>query len=345
MRIALLSDPGLVNSNYRSYQPIAALSRRGHEVRFNRTGETIEPAMVFDAEVVHIHRLTMPQLRELARQAHARGIGIVWDNDDDVAALPRSNPNYARLGARGRRELVTGVAEMVRIADVVTTPSALLAERYRELGARDVRALENYVPREFLGAARLKHDGVVIACLAGLEHQPDYQALGIGEVLRALMERHADVRVLSIGVGHELPADRCEHIPLADFLDLARILARADIGIAPLVDTAWNRARSNVKLKEYAAGGLCWLASPVGPYLGMGEAQGGRLVADDDWEAALERLIVNARERRKLSKRAVKWVKGEGIERHAHRWEQALRDAAARAQAEPVSRERAPALR
>ena len=40
-----------------------------------------------------------------------------------------------------------------------------------------------------------------------------------------------------------------------------------------------NRARSNIKLKEYAAAGACWLASPIGPYVGLGEKQGGRLVA------------------------------------------------------------------
>src|SRR5262249_2899278 len=133
------------------------------------------------------------------------------------------------------------------------------------------------------------------------------------------------------------PPDRYEHIPLVGFLKLAEVLSSADIGIAPLVDIPWNRGRSNVKLKEYASGGLPWLASPVGPYLGMGEQQGGRLVPDDGWHEAIERLIANGRERRKLAKRAAKWVKGEGIEQHAHRWEQTLNDAIviARDQASP----------
>jgi len=65
----------------------------------------------------------------------------------------------------------------------------------------------------------------------------------------------------------------------------------------------------------------------------MGEEQGGRLIPNDGWHEALERLIANKRDRRKLGKRAAKWAKGEGIEQHAQLWEQALRDAVERARA------------
>jgi len=332
VRIGLLSDPELVNSNYRAYQPLGAVARRGgHEVHRNFAARPLAPALLLRCDAVHVHRMADAETRALCRRLREAGVGIVWDNDDDVAALPRSNPHYRRLGAAGRREMVAGIGEMVRIADVITTPSAILADRYRELGAADVRVLENHLPREFQGVGRIPHDGVVIACLAGLEHQLDYQQLGLRETLVRLLDAHPDVRVLTIGSGLDLPKDRREHISLVGFLDLVRTLARADIGIAPLADNGWNRARSNVKLKEYAAAGLAWLASPVGPYAGMGENHGGRLVPDDGWHDALGHLIVNARERRKLAKRGAKWVKGEGIDRHAAAWEAALRDASERA--------------
>jgi glycosyltransferase involved in cell wall biosynthesis len=191
--------------------------------------------------------------------------------------------------------------------------------------------LENGLPREFLGVKPVAHDGVVIACLAGLEHRLDYEQLGLRDTLARLLDARPDVRLLTIGHGLGLAPERTEHIPLAGFLDLVRTLARADVGIAPLVDIAWNRARSNVKLKEYAAAGLAWLASPVGPYAGMGERQGGRLVPDDGWHDALDQLVTDARARRKLAKRGAKWVKGEGVDAHAVEWEAALRDAVERA--------------
>ena len=61
-----------------------------------------------------------------------------------------------------------------------------------------------------------------------------------------------------------------------------------DIAVAPLSDIPFNRVRSDVKLKEYAACGVPWLASPIGPHAGHGEAHGGLLVPDDGWFEALD---------------------------------------------------------
>jgi hypothetical protein len=334
VRIGLLSDAELVNSVYRSYEPLEAVVRRGrHELIHNSRDRALSLEQLLRCDVVHIHRDWSPNTVTAVQRLHEAGVGIVWDNDDDILALPRWNPHYRRYGPAGRREIATGVRTMVRLADVVTTPSAVLAEQYREHGAHEVRVLENYLPAVFMRAPRHKHEGVAIATLASLEHQVDYERLRIGEVLRALLDAHPDLTVINVGLGLGLPADRCRHVKGAPFEDLVDIVSHADIGIAPLADIPWNRARSNIKLKEYTAGGLAWLASPVGPYLGMGEQQGGRLVADDGWHAAIEQLVVDARARRKLAKRGAKWVKGQGVEAHAADWERVLRDAAERAQA------------
>jgi glycosyltransferase involved in cell wall biosynthesis len=327
VRIAALSNPNLVNSNYRAYQPLAVLQRRGHELLLNERDRPIRPETLFEVDVVHMHRIATPEIQQLIGRVRQAGVGIVWDNDDDVTAVPRSNPLYARFGGFRSRDMRAGVRAMVRLADIVTTPSAVLADQYRELGAGEVRVLENYMPPEFAKVRAAKHKGVAIACLAALEHQVDYQELGLRDVLLGLLDAHPELRVTSFGLGLGLGHERYEHVELVSFLDIAKTFSRFDIGIAPLVDIPWNRARSNVKLKEYASGGIAWLASPVGPYAGMGEREGGRLVPDDGWHAALERLIANGRERRKLAKRAARWVDGEGIEQHADRWEAALRDA------------------
>ena len=115
--------------------------------------------------------------------------------------------------------------------------------------------------------------------------------------------------------------------------ELIPVESEFDIGLAPLRDTAFNRARSNVKLKEYAAAGAMWLASPVGPYVGMGEEQGGLLVGDGDWLADARSAADDADRRRALAAGRAAWAQSQTIRAGAARWQAAYRDAVERARA------------
>ncbi len=276
MRISLVADVELINTNYRAYQPAQELLRQGHELHYNRRGEPIfDAAELLASDVVLIHRYSDDTLAAMVARLRAAGVGVVWDNDDDITAIPRSNPLYRKFGGPKARQVAAKVRRMTQLADVVTTPSATLAEGYRKMGARDVRVLENFLPGEFRKVKPVKHDGVAVVWVAALEHQADYQELRLRETFERLLEVHPDLHLFTVGLGLGLSSDRYEQIKHVPFLELARTIARADIGIAPLGQSAWNESRSNVKLKEYGAAGLPWLASPVGPYRGLGEEQGG----------------------------------------------------------------------
>jgi len=86
-----------------------------------------------------------------------------------------------------------------------------------------------------------------------------------------------------------------------------------------------------VKLKEYGAAGAMWLASPVGPYVGMGEEQGGLLVEDDAWLPALEALLTDPDRRRALAATARRWAEQQTISAGAARWQAVFRGAVERA--------------
>jgi glycosyltransferase involved in cell wall biosynthesis len=139
--------------------------------------------------------------------------------------------------------------------------------------------------------------------------------------------------VLTVGLRLPIASDRYEHITEVPFPHLLKVIGRIDIGIAPLADIRFNRFRSDVKLKEYASGAAAWLASPVGPYRTLGDREGGVLVGDDEWFAALDELIRSPRRRKQLAKRALKWAKRQTLDRHAESWEKAFLATVARAQA------------
>ena len=333
MRIAFLANPESPNGWYRAIGPMVALGRRGHEIRqAELLREQLRPELIRGCDVVHIHRRHDEEVQKIVRYAKEAGIAVVWDNDDDETALPRGHPSYKEYGGAAGERVKAAVRKIVRQADLVTTPSARLAERFGEFGAEHVQLIENYVRDELLETrARPGGDEIVIGWLAGTEHFMDIERVPIRDALARLLDAHANVRVVSIGAGLGLRSDRFEHIRGIPFFQLPERMATFDVGLAVIADIPFNRARSNVKLKEYAALGVPWLASPIGPYAAMGEQQGGRLVPDDGWYEALERLITKARERRKLAKRAAKWGREQTIGANAALCERALNGAVARA--------------
>jgi hypothetical protein len=93
------------------------------------------------------------------------------------------------------------------------------------------------------------------------------------------------------------------------------------IGVAPLADTRFNRAKSRLKPLEYAALGVPWVGSPLPDYVAL-HRQGCGLIADRPraWEGILRRLARNASQRRELSLAGREVAARNTIEDHARDW-------------------------
>jgi glycosyltransferase involved in cell wall biosynthesis len=304
-----------------------ALARRGHEIRELEVGRIDAwHGLLRWCDVLHVHRVCDGGSVELARAAREAGAAVVWDDDDDVTRVPRGTSGYADAGGRKGEKRLAARTRMFEAVDLVTAPSAHLAETFREGGAPEARVIENYVIDEFArereGAPR---DALRIGWVAGGEHRLDLEHVPIAEALQRLLDAHPHVRVTTIGVRLELTSDRYEHVPIIPLPRLLRRVSTFAIGIAPLSPAlAINKARSNVKLKEYAAVGVPWLASPIGPYARLGEREGGRLVPDDCWFEQLDALVRDERARRKLARRASRWGKRQLLSRNVGCWEREL---------------------
>jgi glycosyltransferase involved in cell wall biosynthesis len=321
VRVAIVTSQRVVNSVYRAL-PLLELRQRGADVRLDAEGAEMVAGRLRDCDVVHVFRYHERETRRAIRALREAGAAIVWDNDDDL-----SSPNKLRS-----QQTHAQLVEMLQLAHVVTTTSPVLAEQYRAWGAAEVHVVENYLP-DYYAAERPPRDGgtFTIGWTAAGEHAYDLKALGIRETLERLLDAHPQVRVVSAGLQLGLPRERYTYTEVVQYQELARYVGSFDVGIAPIADIPFNRAKSNVKVKEYAAMGVPWLASPIGPYAELGEKQGGRLVPDDRWHEELERLLGDERARRKLAKRGVKWADGQRLRRNMDGWETALRRATERA--------------
>jgi glycosyltransferase involved in cell wall biosynthesis len=328
MRIGTLYDPGLPNSRYRCIIPLRALAARGHQIIWPEASD--RDSLLTRCDLVHVHREHGPETQALTASLRRAGVALCFDNDDDLAAIHRDSPSYRRLGGLHGHRAFAATARIAQRAALVTTPSAVLAERYSRSGARHVEVIENYLPAEFAAQKRRSHDGLVVGWVAGLEHAVDAARLGIDDVLLRLLGDYTKLRVAVVGHDLRLAHERYFHLERTDFASLLHTAAAFDIGIAPLADTPFNAARSNVKVKEYAALGIPWLASRVAPYSGLGPEQGGRLLDPDDWEQALRELIEHRRLRAQLARRARDWAKTQTIDAGVTRWEQAFEAAVER---------------
>ncbi len=318
MNIAAFIWGGHPSMHYRAYHPLSELARRGHVIALHEDEEQLTPTdeelatVVEEFDVALIVRHAHEPAQQLAQRLKEAGVPIVWDYDDDV----RSEKAIARVQA------------MAQAVDVVTTTNDVLAARYLDKGARHAIAIPNYVTRIGLETPRRKHDGTVLGYIGWVDHQDDWDGLGLEQIVRQLLDEHEDLRVESVGpIDLRLPGERYRQHDILPFDQLPVAIAGFDLAVAPLIEKIGNDTRSDIKLKEYAIAGVPWLASPIGPYLEHGEEQGGRLVEDDEWYEELDDLIFSTRTRKKLAKRGLKWAREQTLPANVFVWEDALEEA------------------
>ena len=337
MRIAFIADPQMPGGWYRGIGPMLALGEHGHDIR-----QVWEPQAGIRGEsargcdVLHIHRLHEDEVLQIARAAKQQGMALVYDNDDDMRAVPRNNQAAREYkGFAGDRAL-RQIKRLVQLADLAIATTPQIADRFREYGAEHVLVIENYCPDAALEASAPPNgDTVVAGWLAGSEHHLDIERMPLREQFGRALEAHPQLVIETIGCNVGMRHERYRCDPHVDFLALPPKLAQFDIGLAPIADIPFNHARSSIKVKEYAILGRPWLASPVGPYAALGEREGGRLAPDDGWAAALGRLVEKPRERRRLAKHARRWGRAQAMSANIKLWEDALVAAIVRAGGTP----------
>ena len=141
-----------------------------------------------------------------------------------------------------------------------------------------------------------------------------------------MLEAHPDVRVVTINVDLGIDHERYRREDPVPFERLTQRLADFDVGLAPLADIPFNHGRSNVKAREYAAAGVPWLASPVGPYEELGEEEGGQPGRGRRVVRRARRADPRHEGRARQAQRARAWAERETLGSMAGIWEQVFQE-------------------
>ena len=264
-----------------------------------------------------------PAALEIIAEAARVGVETIWEVDDLIfdAALYSSNANLTDLPPAEKRELFSGVAlfrtamlACGRTIGSTAVLSALMADATGKPGHVIPYALDADTLAFAAEAMCTRHrpeDGrVVVAYGSGTStHDADF-----AEAAPALLRLLALNPALVLRVGGPLNLPRAfdgfpgqvERVALTNFKSYLAQLATADISLAPLENTVFNDAKSNIKLIEAAIVGLPSVCSPRREFRAAIEhGTAGFLAATEaEWLEALETLIADPALRRAMGERA-----------------------------------------
>jgi len=297
---------------YRIVNPVGAATLAGCDARLGSDGSPgrglpIEQKIIdgrryarprpIDADVIVFQRPVSQVISELIPAIQAAGVAVVVDIDDDLTRIDPRHPQYRSLNPTTSPEHNwRWLIKACRLADLVTVTTPALASRYAAHGRCAV--LPNCVPARMLDLDRTS-DGRTVGWAGWTVTHPGDLRVTHGGVSLALDS--TDSRFLKIGEQDDAWKDLGLHQPpeatgpLWDLDDYYQALARLDVGIAPLVDTQFNAAKSWLKPLEYMAAGTPWVASPTADYLRLAEYGAGEIAKDRarDWNREITQLLTN----------------------------------------------------
>ena len=278
------------------------------------------------ADTIVVQRMCSWDLVRKIVNARLDRVAIVYEIDDDLLALPSDHPLHAQAAA-GK----DGVQRLLRRADAVTVTTPLLAEVMRVHNPR-VFVLPNYIDPTLwppLQPRAADNDAPLTVAYAGtFTHARDLAFLLplIGRLRAAYPGRlrfsfmgcapaalaQADDVTFDKG-GYEYPV-YAQKLRAAPF----------DIAIAPLEDTPFNRAKSNIKYLEYARCRIPGVYARLAPYAScVRDGENGLLASadPDEWFAKIRMLIDDAALRRRIADAAYADVENDHmIGAHAAAW-------------------------
>ncbi len=281
-----------------------------------------------EAEIVVVDRYWRPDCTSemaatLAQDVRRNGAKLVYQIDDDLLALPGDDPTAA-----AKREIV---AIFLREADGVIVSTAALRARYAAHNARIAvvgNALDERLLVQSASAPSANPARVVLGYMGTHTHDADLLLL-----LPALTELAystdlpLELQIVGGAANPEtlaqlsqlpFPVTRLPPpvVEYPQFLPWFTGNVRWDIALAPLSDTPFNRAKSDIKFLDYAALGAPGIYSDLPVYAEtVRHGQTGLLAANttESWVTSLRSLIDQPILRRELAANARRYLHSERI--------------------------------
>lgn len=309
--------------------------QNGFEVHTDDTGKMLDfklPVEGVDVLVMQrvshdLHRQAIPLLQEA-------GIACVIDMDDDLSTIHPQNTAFWNYRTRSNSPFSSKNADFIcKVATMVTVSTRNLLRVYAKHGRGHV--IDNYVPERYLFVNPVQTEEVPTFGWAGTlqSHPVDLKVLG--STVRDLVREGHRFRVVGPedpGLKYQFKLDTDpETTGIVKLFDWASTIANnLHVGLAPLEPSTFNTSKSRLKLLEYNAVGIPYVASPRTEYQRYHTESGGAgLIADTpkQWTAAIRSLMTDDALRKELGEKGRAHMYSQTIEGNSWRWLEAWTEA------------------
>lgn len=169
------------------------------------------------------------------------------------------------------------------------------------------------ISSQFLKDYSQVSDVVKIGYFSGsISHNENFEL--IKPAIKQLIKKYSNVQLHIVGI-LDIPKDMKpfgNQIVTHDYVDwdkLPALISEVDINLAPLVDSIFNRAKSEIKWIEAALVKVPTVASKIGAFSDeVVDGETGLLATDDEWFDKLESLVLSLELRQKLAESAYRAV-------------------------------------
>lgn len=283
----------------------------------------------YEPDIVIMQRLMMDGLARHAKMARANGQKIVNDVDDWYWGLSTKNLAWKMSHPKeNAKENVNFYKGIIASSDVVTVSTPYLRERLSTTVSSPFVIIDNTVDIKRFNKRQHTDDGVPFLGWAGSTAHRSGDLETVASVLRKV-HNNGDYRLMHIGhadaytsfaatIGVSEDAVQTTNLLPADEYPAALVM---DVGIVPLNNVPFNRAKSDIKGLEYAAAGVPFVAQNLDAYMSLKNNYGiGRIAKHPaDWLKHLNALR-DVKVRQEESDRNWELVQQRDVAIGAKRW-------------------------
>ena len=311
-------------TRYRVLNKAEQLRKHGFAVKVVNLSD-FQLSMAQNASHIIIYRSPIsPELLRLCHLAKEYGKPVFFDIDDLVFDTVYTDQlSYTQgLNSVEKGNYDAGVRNygyMLENCDgAITSTNQLQEELYkyqskvllnRNLASDDLIAISSQYIKDYSQTS----DIVKIGYFSGsISHNENFEL--IKPAIKQLLTKYSNVQLHIVGI-LDIPQDMKpfeNQIVTHDYVDwdkLPALISEVDINLAPLVDSIFNRAKSEIKWIEAALVKVPTVASKIGAFSDVViDGETGLLATDDQWFDKLEALVLSPDLRQKLAESAYRAV-------------------------------------